>query len=162
MNFLNLTCLSDAIDQQWLNQTVAELRQGQEVILNWSPRIAARLQPPALPTAEESNFDFHDCRSAHSLDVPAGYHLRTIDEELFARCLWRDAMLVAYGTTENFLRYAIGICLMANDEICSEAYAAFLGAGKYDLGIVTHEQYRRQGCAYLTCQHLIQLCKEEG
>lgn len=162
LNFTNLICLSDGIDQQWLNQAVAALRQTQEVILNWSPRIAARLQPPAHPEAEKPYFDFHDCHTAHLLPIPEGYHLRTIDHDLFERCLWYDLILSGYGTAENFLRYGFGLCLMSEDEICSEAYAAVLGVGHYDIGIVTHDKYRRQGFAYLTCQHLMQLCEERG
>jgi hypothetical protein len=161
-NFLNLTCLSEGMEQQWLNQAVTELRQGKEVILNWVPRIAARLQPPDHPVAARDSLAFCDCRPGPALDLPEGHHFRAIDKELIKRCLWGNAMLEAYGTTDNFLRDGIGICLMADDEICCEAYGAFLGAGKYDLGIITHEKYRRQGHAYLTSSHLIHLCAEQG
>jgi hypothetical protein len=84
--------------------------------------------------------EFYEYRTAPSLALPEGYHFRTIDDELFARCLWRDTMLSAFGTPEKFLHDGGGLCLMANDALCCEAYTAYWGAGKVDIGIVTHEQ----------------------
>jgi hypothetical protein len=63
---------------------------------------------------------------------------------------------------EHFLRNGIGVAVMDGEEICSEAYAVFLGAGKFEIGIVTNEKYRRQGNAYLACKRLTQLVEETG
>ena len=96
------------------------------------------------------------------MHLPEGYQFRPINAELFEHCRWRDEMLLSYGTAENFLRHGIGVCLMVDDEICSEAYTFCWGAGKFEIGAITHEKYRRQGYAYLTCKHLIKLCAERG
>lgn len=81
---------------------------------------------------------------------------------LFARCLWHDDMVTASGTAENFLRQGIGLCLMAGDEICSEAYAVCRGAGSFEIGIVTAEAHRGRGYAFLVRQHLMRLCEASG
>jgi GNAT superfamily N-acetyltransferase len=168
INFYHITFVSDAIDQPWLNEAVGELRQTHDVSLTWSPQLAARLAPPPSLAAEIVRYEFDNYateqaeRLADPVPLPEGVQLRAIDAELFAHCLWRDEMVMACGTPENFLRHGMSLCLMAKDEICSEAYAAFLGAGKFEIGVITHEKYRQRGYAYLTCQHLIKLCAERG
>lgn len=38
----------------------------------------------------------------------------------------------------------------------------FLGAGKFEIGIVTNERYRKQGNAYLACKALLATIKPLG
>jgi RimJ/RimL family protein N-acetyltransferase len=168
INFYHLTFVSDAVDQHWLNEAVGELRQAHSVSLTWSLQLASRLQPPSSPAEEIDRFEFDDYvpeqeeRSTHTRLLAEGAYLRPITTELFAHCLWRDEITLACGTPENFLRHGIGMCLMVKDEICSEAYAVFLRAGKFEIGAITDEKYHQRGYAYLTCQHLIKLCAERG
>ncbi len=131
-------------------------------MLNWPPHIAAKLRLLDPPDKMQGGLEFYDCRSFHPAPLPPGHQLRVIDHKLFARCLWHDAIFTAFGTVENFLQHGLGLCLMARDEICSEAYAVWRGAHKYEIGIVTHEQHRQSGYAYLTCQYLIQMCETKG
>jgi hypothetical protein len=161
-NFQNLTFTHRTVDQQWLNLAVAEVRQTEGIYLNWPSQMAEQLEPPPNSSRHVAGFEFLDYSPQGSLHLPADRQLQLIDAELFSRCTWRDLMLMGFGTVENFLRHGIGVCVMDGHEICSEAYAAFLGAGKFEIGVVTNEKYRRQGNAYLACKHLIQLVEERG
>ncbi|CAN5585968.1 GNAT family N-acetyltransferase [soil metagenome] len=162
IDFLNFSFLGGIPDQPWLIQAITELRQRQAIHLSWPPHRADSLELPAPPDGVMSAFEFYDSISPPLTPIAEGYQLRIIDNELFVRCVWHDEILMVFGTAENFLRHGIGLCLMKNDEICSEAYACWLGAGKFELGIVTHEQHRQRGYAYLTCQHLIKFCEAKG
>jgi RimJ/RimL family protein N-acetyltransferase len=159
INFYNTTFLGGALDPFWVRQALSELRRNQDILVTWSPRLAVSLEPPAL---EIDRYEFYDRIPGPPLPVPAGHYLRTIDEVLLPRCLWYDETLLAFGTTENYLANGIGLCLMANDEICSEAYAVFRGAGKFEIGVITHEKYRRRGYALLVCQNLVEACEARG
>ena len=86
-----------------------------------------------------------------------GHQLQLVNGALFARCLWHDEIVMAFGTAENFLRHGIGLCLTAGEETCSEAYAVWRGAGRFEIGIVTAEA-TAAGYAFMACQHLIRLC----
>ncbi len=162
INFHNLTFLGGMIEQQWLNEAVAKLRRTQDVNLTWSSQVAQGLKPPSPPVAEIARFEFFDCPTEPSVALPDGHHLQNIDIELFSRCLWRDEVIMACATTENFLRHGFGLCLMTHNEIRSEAYAAFRGAGKFEIGVITHDKYFKQGYAFITCKHLIRICEERG
>lgn len=161
-DFQNFTFTHPTVDPAWLHHAVAEVRREQGIYLNWPSPMAAKLQSPASASRTIGGFEFLDYSSQSTLYLPENRQLRPMDAELFAHAAWRDLMLMAFGTVENFLRNGIGVCVMAGEEICSEAYAVFLGAGKFEIGIVTHEKYRRQGNAYIACQHLIQLLEERG
>lgn len=158
--FQNFSFTHPTVDPHWLNETVTELRQTQGIILNWSPQMA--IEPPSSPSREIAGYEFLDFSAAEPIPIPEGRHLQRIDGELFTRRQWRDLVLAAFGSVEDFLRDGIGVALMEGDEICSEAYALFLGAGKFEIGIVTHEKYRKQGCAAIATQHLAHLCEERG
>jgi hypothetical protein len=160
-NFFNFSFTHDTVDQEWLNQTVAWLRPGLNFTLNWPDKMGA-LQPPPYYSRALAGYEFMQYNAQGDFALPANRHLRRMDKEVVGRCEWRDLMLMAYGTAEIFLEKAFGVCVMDGDQICSEAYAAFLGAGKFEIGIVTNEMYRQQGNAYLACKGLLQLIEEAG
>ena len=162
INFHDLTFIGGTIDQEWLESAVAELRRTQDVILTWSAQVANGLEPPDVPSAEIDRLEFYGGVLAGPAALPDGHHLQLIDAALFSRCLWQKEALMAFGTMENFLRHGIGVCLMRDDELCSEAYAFFQGAGKFEIGVITHDKYLKQGYAYITCTHVNHMCEARG
>jgi hypothetical protein len=185
-NFYNFSFTHAAVDQQWLNETVTELRLGLSFVLDWPPQSiplvpASRalegaaddgagtkedkpttLQPPPDFSESFTSLEFLEYTPQGILNLPANRQLRDMDADLFARAMWRKGMMMAYGTVENFLANAIGLCVMDGDKICSEAYAIFLGAGKFEIGIVTNEKYRQQGNGYLACKALLPIVEKMG
>lgn len=57
INFYNTTFLGGALDPFWVQQALSELRQNQDILLTWSPRLAVSLEPPAL---EIGRYEFYD------------------------------------------------------------------------------------------------------
>jgi GNAT superfamily N-acetyltransferase len=163
LDFLDLAFPGGHIEQEWLNAAVAHLWEERDILLSWPPQLAKRLEPPFPATEVVDRYEFFDCAPGQGVaSIPAGYHLQRIGEALLNRCLWRDLMISAYGTVGRFLQHGMGLCLMSGDEVCSEAYAVFFGGGRVEIGVITHEEYQRRGCAYVTCQHLIRLCEAQG
>jgi len=80
-----------------------------------------------------------------------------IDRTLFQRCMWRDVILDASCGIENFFAHGYGVCMLRGDEIVSEAYGVFRGAGRVELGVVTHSEHRGRNYASITCAHLISM-----
>ena len=161
-NFLNFTFFGGPPGTQWLVQTISELRFEQDLYLNWSVHQDALDDLPRRPDAVRGGLEFTDRRPLPITPIPRGHQLQLIDGALFDRCLWHDDIVIAFGSAENFLRYGIGLCLTIDREICSEAYAVWRGARRFEIGIVTAEQHRGRGYAFTTCQHLIRLCEAAG
>jgi GNAT superfamily N-acetyltransferase len=163
MDFLDLAFLGGDVEQEGLVGAVAQLRRQRSVLLSWPPQRARELEPPLTPTEIIDRYEFFDCAPGQAVvPIPDGHVIRRMDAELLDGCLWRDLMVQAYGSVERFLQHGFGLCLLSGGEICCEAYAVFRGGGRFELGAITHEAYRRQGCAYLTCRHLIELCEARG
>lgn len=162
MDFQHFSFTHASVDPQWLAATVAALRTQFGLLLNWSPEMAATLSPLPDPSRIYAGYEFMTYRAQGEWDLPADRQVRRVDAGLLARCTWRDLMLSAFGTVEHFLADGIGVCVMDGEEICSEAYGVFLGAGKFEVGIVTNEQYRQQGNAYHACKALLQLIEATG
>ena len=161
-DFQHFSFTHASVDPQWLHATVAALRPQFGFLLNWSPEMAATLPPPPHVSRTFLGHEFMEYHAQGELQLPPDRQVRRMDAALFQRGQWRDLMLSAFGTVERFLAHGIGVCVMAGDEICSEAYAAFLGAGKFEVGIVTNEKYRQQGNAYHACKALLQHIETTG
>lgn len=165
-SFLNFTFLGRspgaAPRPEWLAEAISTLRSTQDLYLNWPAHPTAQGGPPILPGKVQGGLEFRDRRPAPIVPLPAGHQLQLVDGALFARCMWRDAIVTAFGTAENFLCHGIGLCLMEGDEICSEAYAVWRGAGRFEIGIVTAAARRGRGYAFMACQHLMRLCEAAG
>jgi RimJ/RimL family protein N-acetyltransferase len=71
-------------------------------------------------------------------------------------------MIHVFGTVERFLEGGLGYCLLREEEILSEAYAVFRGAGRFELSVFTPEPHRGKGYAYLTCEHLATTLEAQG
>jgi hypothetical protein len=162
MGFQHFSFTHATVDQAWLNETVAALRPRMSFLLNWPPDFSPAIQPPPNFSRVLAGYEFIEYNPQWELIVPPNRQLRLMDADLLERATWRDLTLQAYGTFENFLAKGVGVCVMDGEEICSEAYACFLGAGKYEIGIVTNERYCREGNAYLACKRLLQLVEEMG
>lgn len=94
--------------------------------------------------------------------LPGTCRIVSIDRGLFARCSWHDEVLSACGTVDRFMTHCRSVCLMRNDEILSEAYAIFMGAGRAELGAITKEEHRGRNYAAIACAHLIEGYDRQG
>jgi RimJ/RimL family protein N-acetyltransferase len=94
--------------------------------------------------------------------LPATCRIVPLDRPLLARCLWHDEIREACGSPETFLAQSFGVCMIHHNTIVSEAYAMFEGAGRVEVGVVTHAPYRGRNYAAMTCAHLIRKCEARG
>jgi hypothetical protein len=93
---------------------------------------------------------------------PSACRLVPMDRALLAHALWHDEILEACGSTDRFLAHGLGLCLLCQNEIVSEAYAMFEGAGRVEVGVVTRATYRGRNYAAITCTPLIMRCEARG
>lgn len=90
----------------------------------------------------------------HSL--PSTVTVASLTRDLLERCEWRDLVAEAAGGVDAFLETGLGVCLLAGDEIVSEAYAPFVGRRTAEVGVVTAEGQRGRGLAAVTVAFLAQ------
>lgn len=99
--------------------------------------------------------------TAKNIELPQpknNFILKNIDAAIFAKCSWRDFISLLYGSSELFLHNGFGVALTDNELVIGEAYAACIGNGFCEVGIVTHPDYRGQGIATQVAAALIKQC----
>lgn len=167
IGFYNFAFIGGKPEQDWLNNTVTQLRTEMPLTIIWAPWSGMGIQSP--PGCEESvpRYEFLNHLISQNSEwyaplLPNGLTFREIDEALLARCQWGGDIIQAYGTANNVLKYGFGVCLMEGSDICCEVYAGFRAEGRYELGVITHEVYRRKGYAALTCQYVAAISDQSG
>jgi RimJ/RimL family protein N-acetyltransferase len=149
-----------------VHELVEELRQERSVALAlWPDHPYNQLLPPS-PDFDGWELGFTDrlLRADPLLDlcVPENCELRPIDAKWFERCRYRDHYAANYGTAERTLEKGFGFCLVKEQELLSEAFAAESALGMIEIGTITGESYRRRGYAAISCARLIRECGARG
>ena len=153
-------------DAGLVHEIVEELRQEEEVTLAlWPDHPYNQLLPPA-PDLDVWELEFTD-RALGSdptpgLAVPEGCELRPIDATWLERCRYRDFYVAYFGSADRTLEKGFGFCLVKEQELLSEAFAADAALGMIEIGTITGEPYRRRGYATVCCAQLIRECEARG
>jgi GNAT superfamily N-acetyltransferase len=104
----------------------------------------------------------HKRISLESEPLPEGCRLRHLDGHLFKRSMMAGYLTGVFGSVEKALKWGLGLCLMRDEEILSEASAGPSANGFIEIGVETKKQHRHHGCATRLSAHLIQQCEELG
>ena len=149
-----------------VHELVEELRQEQGVALAlWPDHPYNQLLPPG-PDFDGWELEFTNrplgASEVPDLSVPENCELRAIDATWFERCRYRDHYAAYFGSTERTLEQGFGFCLVREQELLSEAFAADAALGMIEIGTITGEAYRGRGYATVTCAQLIRECEARG
>jgi len=153
------------INEDLLRESIHEYLKYGKVRLVWNED--TRLIPPKADNrVERLEFTKHtfDAQLTQYLvsKLPSDFQIVSMDLQLLENCIWRDRVITACGTPENFIKNGLGFCIINKSVIVTEAYAPFFGETTAELGVVTNKKYRGKGFATIVCAHLIDKCKEKG
>lgn len=122
----------------------------------------------AVKKRRRYDFDFNPSKFAQQMswrnDVPSGYELRRIDEQLmqrirdvenpYSRSYWKSA--------SDFEQHGLGFCAIFQGAIVGMCYTAFAWGIHHDIDILTAEEHRRRGLAGLLASAFIKYCVKHG
>ena len=112
------TFFGGQVTERFLGDAVTALRMGGAVRLVVSEQDAIRHQFPAgySRIIHRLEFVIREQSQEHleilARQLPSTCRLVPTDRALLARCLWRDEILEACGSTDNFLAHGFGLCLL--------------------------------------------------
>jgi RimJ/RimL family protein N-acetyltransferase len=162
------TFFGGQVTERFLADAVTALRTRGAVRLVVSEQDAVRHQFPVGYSRIINRLEFvareqsQEHLEALARQRPSACRLVPMDRALLAHGLWREEILEACGSADSFLAHGLGLCLLCQNEIVSEAYAMFEGAGRVELGVVTRAAYRGRNYAAITCAPLIMRCEARG
>lgn len=87
-------------------------------------------------------------------DIPEGYELKEIDEELFYRIEGKVVPKNFWSSSEEFLAKGRGYCLINCGEVAAVAFSAAVSSRQVDIGIETKEAHRRKGLAVIASRKM--------
>ena len=92
-------------------------------------------------------------------EVETNYTIKNFDPD---KSNWSKVMFSIWGSVENYKRYGIGVGVFDNDKQISEAMVGYRGKSNWEIGVVTHEDYRMQGLSKLATYYLVKSLIDKG
>ncbi len=167
-NYYQWSFVGGVPNNQWLGERMRELLEKDSMFLTGYEKYTPAPEPPLVPSKIIERLAFSDrVDDGAPIELPDGFEFHPIDRAIFPRCIWHDIISTTFGSDEDFYNKGVGMAIITRQEaaigdIVSEAYAVFRGDGKFELGIVTNEKYRRQNFAYLVCKALARQVEATG
>jgi predicted GNAT family acetyltransferase len=94
-----------------------------------------------------------------SPNVETPYTIGPFDPE---KSNWQDVVKGIWGSFENYREHGCGIGIFDGPLQVSEAMVGFLGNMHWEIGTVTHKDYRGKGLSSLASFHLIKKLVDDG
>jgi len=107
--------------------------------------------------------------------LPKEYEMRLIDQSLFEICRdtqWSKDLTANYESYSQYKEYGLGVCILTGGEVVAgiSSYSGYgrrsdenLGChGGIEIEVVTREDYRRKGLAYIGAARLFLECDKRG
>lgn len=67
-----------------------------------------------------------------------------------------------YGSTDRFLQYGLGFCVLDGETIASQCFSVFTGAGEVEISVATAPDYRGRGLAKLCTRAFLKASLARG
>ena len=153
------------VGQKFLDRVVAKIRENQKAHLVWTADQSRKLNPPPDGSKTIGRLEFRDLDTSTHLIGPSesdGVRVCKITSDLLTKCQWTHEMKRVFGDLQRFFIHGLGFCLIRNETILAEAYAAFWGKGQVEIAAVTHPQHRRSGHGLRVSAELIEACEAMG
>lgn len=98
-------------------------------------------------------------------DLPDGFYIQLIDEELYQRCLmqeWSRDFVSLFRNAKQYKECGIGFVVMHGDDLAAGASSYSYYDGGIEIEIDTKLEYRRRGLASACAARLILECLDRG
>ncbi|MBV8048688.1 MAG: GNAT family N-acetyltransferase, partial [Paludibacterium sp.] len=104
------------------------------------------------------NFAFNPQRYSPTYTLPAGMTLRPATKTSYGAMAGSVVPARFWDNADDFAANAIGVDIVHQDQVVTQAFSSFLLDGKLELGMETLPSHRGKGLAEAACRHLIALC----
>lgn len=113
---------------------------------------------------EPGIFDLEKLREVAS-SLPREYEMKLIDQELFEICKntqWSKDLAANYEDYSQYERFGLGVAILKEGEVVAgiSSYSGYHGG--IEIEVVTREDYRRKGLAYIGAARLLLECDKRG
>ena len=94
----------------------------------------------------------------------SGYRIERITRENISKIEGRIIPSFSWESSERFLKEGFGYIALDQNRVCAVAFSAAVSSAEIDIGVETHEDYRRKGLAAILtgrmCEHIAAIGKK--
>ena len=113
---------------------------------------------------EPGIFDLEKLRKVVE-ELPKEYEMKLIDQELFEICRntqWSKDLAANYENYSKYEQFGLGVVILKDREVVAgiSSYSGYHGG--IEIEVVTREDYRRKGLAYISAARLLLECDKRG
>ena len=92
-----------------------------------------------------------------------GFRIEQINEENLSRIEGRIIPSFSWESPDQFLKEGFGYIALDQEKVCAVAFSAAVSSDEIDIGVETHEDYRRKGLASILagrmCERILEIGK---
>ena len=103
-------------------------------------------------------------RGSTSAAVRNAFRIEQIDPGNISKIKGRIIPSFSWESSEQFLKEGFGYIAYDQERVCAVAFSAAVSSAETDIGVETHEEYRRMGLAAVLadrmCDHIIEIGKK--
>ena len=104
------------------------------------------------------------CQNRVNITPSDRFQIRRIDQENIAKIEGRIIPSFSWASSEQFLKEGFGYIAQDQEKICAVSFSAAVSSDEIDIGVETHEDYRRMGLAAILanrmCEHIVSIGKK--
>lgn len=157
--------ISGKATEAFLNDIYAEMMSGSGrrlVLITSDEDVASFFRGRDVTMDLRAEYSYLQKGTAAYFDTDR-FRIQQIDEGNIAGIEGRIVPSFAWKSPESFLANGFGYIVLERDKICAAAFSAAVSSGEIDIGVETHEEYRRMGLAAALagtmCEHIVRVGK---
>ena len=111
----------------------------------------------------DSRLEYSYLPRRYTDETDISFHIEQINAENISRIEGRIIPSFSWKSPDRFLKEGFGYIALDRERVCAVAFSAAVSSDEIDIGVETHEDYRRKGLAAILtgrmCEHILEIGK---
>ena len=133
------------------------------VLITSDEEVADYFRDKEVLLDSRAEYSYLSDRNISATDI-TGFRIEQIDEENLSRIEGRIIPSFSWKTSDQFLKHGFGYIALDQERVCAIAFSAAVSSDEIDIGVETHEDYRRKGLAAILagrmCERILKIGKK--
>ncbi len=157
--------ISGKPSDEFLNDIYSEMKSdfnGRRLVLITSDdRVKEFFRDKEVLSDSRAEYRYLSHRHFSETDID-GFRIEQIDEKNLAKIEGRIIPSFSWVSPEQFLKEGFGYIALDQGRVCAVSFSAAVSSDEIDIGVETHEDYRRKGLAAILAGRMCERILEAG
>jgi len=154
---------SDVILQDIYSEMISSPSGRRLVLITADDNVTAFFRNKNVLIDSRAEYSYLRHNRFHAADE-CEYRIERITRDNMSKIEGRIIPSFSWKTGEQFLKEGFGYIALDRERVCAVAFSAAVSSMEIDIGVETHEDYRRKGLAAILagrmCEHIVEIGKK--